>query len=313
MSRKRKTPVPAMRGVSAFLSTDKNTDVSASTTNAPIGKILTPPTQPRKYFDNEKMEQLIESIRQHGVLEPLIVRPLDNSSSEFELVAGERRLRAAQAIGLSEVPIAIRKLSDEDASEIALVENLQREDLNAIEETEGILELLALRIQASREDVIRVLNLNANAKKREQALTDNVIRQVNEINDIFIKLGTITAESFRANRLPLLNLPADILEILRQGKLEYTKARAISRIKDKQARVQVLNKAIEDNLSLNEIKSIINELKTSSSKATPKTVQKFYDRVSVVTTRLKKSTAWTDKNKRKQAELLLKELEQLAE
>lgn len=313
MSSKRRSPVPAMRGVSAFLSTDKNTDTSLNATNAPIEKISTSSTQPRKYFDETKMEQLIESIRQHGVLEPLIVRPLANSSCEFELVAGERRLRAAQTIGLNEVPIAIKELSDEEASEIALVENLQREDLNAIEETEGILELLALRLQSSREDVIRVLNQNANAKKRDQSLTDNVIRQLDEINEIFIKLGTITPESFRANRLPLLNLPLDVLEILREGKLEYTKARAISRIKDEQTRSKILNEATQNNLSLNEIKTIINELKASSNKKVPKTVQKFHDRVSAVTTRLKKSHAWTDKNKRKQAELLLKELENLAE
>ncbi|NJM67335.1 MAG: ParB/RepB/Spo0J family partition protein [Acaryochloris sp. RU_4_1] len=313
MSSKLRSPVPAMRGVSAFLSTDQKTDASLNTTNAPIEKISTSSTQPRKYFDKTKMEQLIESIRQHGVLEPLIVRPSANGSCEFELVAGERRLRAAQVIGLNEVPIAIRELSDEEASEIALVENLQREDLNTIEETEGILELLALRLQTSREEVIRVLNQNANAKKREQSLTDNVIRQLNEINKIFIKLGTITPESFRANRLPLLNLPLDVLEILREGKLEYTKARAISRIKDEQTRLKILNEAVQNNLSLNEIKAIINELKTSSNKKVPKTVQNFYDRVSVVTTKLKKSQAWTDKNKRKQAELLLKELENLAE
>lgn len=311
MSRKRRSPVPAMRGVSAFLSTDQNTDSSLNITTASIKTISTSPTQPRKYFDENKMEQLKDSIRRHGVLEPLIVRPISKGSCEFELVAGERRLRAAQVIGLKDVPIAIRELSDEEASEIALVENLQREDLNAIEETEGILELLALRLQTSKEDVISLLNQVANAKKREQSLTDNVIRQLNEINEVFNELGTITPESFRANRLPLLNLPIDVLEILREGTLEYTKARVIARIKDEQTRLKILKRAVQDNLSLNEIKAIINELKAPPNKKIPKTVQKFYDRVTNVTTQLKKSQVWTDKNKRQKAELLLKELEQL--
>lgn len=277
----------------------------------PISAIYLSNTQPRRYFDPEKLSQLVESVSQHGILEPLLVRP--NPSNGYLLVAGERRLIAAKKVGLSKVPIILKKLTDQQALEIALVENLQREDLNPVDETEGILQLLALSISKTTDEVITVLNKANHAKSREQKLEENVFLQFEQIESILAQLGKFSAESFRTSRLPLLNLPKEILESLRQGKLEYTKARVISRIKDEQIRSKILNEAVENNLSLNEIKAIINDLKPSANKKVSKTVQKFYDRVSIVTTRLKKSQAWTDKNKRKQAELLLKELENLAE
>ena len=277
----------------------------------PISAIYLSNTQPRRYFDPEKLSQLVESVSQHGILEPLLVRP--NPSNGYLLVAGERRLIAAKKVGLSKVPIILKKLTDQQALEIALVENLQREDLNPVDETEGILQLLALSISKTTDEVITVLNKANHAKSREQKLEENVFLQFEQIESILAQLGKFSAESFRTSRLPLLNLPEEILESLRQGKLEYTKARVISRIKDEQIRSKILNEAVENNLSLNEIKAIINDLKPSANKKVSKTVQKFYDRVSIVTTRLKKSQAWTDKNKRKQAELLLKELENLAE
>jgi ParB family transcriptional regulator, chromosome partitioning protein len=104
--------------------------------------------QPRHYFDPEKLEQLVQSIAQHGILEPLLVRPLE--TNQYELVAGERRYRAALKLGLSEVPVVIRQLNDEEATQLALIENLQREDLNPIEETEGILQLLAFKTRSER-------------------------------------------------------------------------------------------------------------------------------------------------------------------
>lgn len=277
----------------------------------PISAIYLSNTQPRRYFDPEKLSQLVESVSQHGILEPLLVRP--NPSQGYLLVAGERRLIAAKKVGLSKVPIILKKLTDQQALEIALVENLQREDLNPVDETEGILQLLALSISKTTDEVITVLNKANHAKSRERKLEENVFLQFEQIESILAQLGRFSAESFRTSRLPLLNLPEEILESVRQGKLEYTKARVISRIKDEQIRTKILNEAVENNLSLNEIKKTISDLKSSSNKKIPKTVQKFYDRVSVVTTRIKKSQAWTDKNKRKQAELLLKELEQLAE
>ena len=183
-------------------------------------------SQPRRYFNEAKMEQLTKSIERHGILEPLIVRPLD--SNRYELIAGERRYRAAEAAGLTEVPVTIHDLDDQQSKEVALLENLQREDLNPIDETEGMLALLSQALNLSSQEIIQLMNRVANAKRRNQPLTDNVTRQIETIDELFLTVGRTTRESFRTNRLPLMNLPSDMLEILREGRLEYTKIKAIT-------------------------------------------------------------------------------------
>ena len=110
---------------------------SDSQVSVSVNQISLPPTQPRRYFDSEALKQLTESIKQHGILQPLLVRLVDEG--KHELVAGERRYRAATEIGLKEVPVVIRELDDNAAFQLALIENLLREDLNPVEETEGIL------------------------------------------------------------------------------------------------------------------------------------------------------------------------------
>jgi ParB family chromosome partitioning protein len=117
-----------------------------------IESIHLPGQQPRRYFDPEKLQSLVRSISEQGILEPLLVRPLANK--QYELVAGERRYRAAQIVSLTEVPVVIRQLSETEALQLALIENLQREDLNPVEETEGILQLLALKLESKQQEVI---------------------------------------------------------------------------------------------------------------------------------------------------------------
>ncbi|MEM9090468.1 MAG: ParB/RepB/Spo0J family partition protein, partial [Cyanobacteria bacterium P01_F01_bin.53] len=208
-------------------------------------KDITPlENQPRRYFNEDKLNQLTESIRKHGVLEPLIVRPLDDGT--YELVAGERRYRAAQAAGLTEVPIIIRELDEQQAFELALLENLQRDDLNPIDETEGMLELLCQTLELDRDGVISLLNQAANAKRRDQELTDSVKRQLDTVDEIFQTVGRQGRESFRTNRLPLLNLPEDVLEVLRGGELEYTKAKAIAKLDSSEDRVALMEQAIAE-------------------------------------------------------------------
>ena len=102
-----------------------------------LEKISLPASQPRHYFDSQKMSQLVASVEKYGILEPLLVRP---KGSRYELVAGERRYRAARKVGLVEIPVIIRELDDTEALAISLMENLQREDLNPVEETEGVSE-----------------------------------------------------------------------------------------------------------------------------------------------------------------------------
>ena len=259
------------------------------------------------------MEHLCQSIKEHGILENLIVRPSPKRVDRFELIAGERRYRAAKKIGLKEVPVKILAIDNEQALQIALVENLQREDLNPIEETESILQLLSIRLDKPIAEISSLLHRmldEVKGKVPHNVMGSNMVKVV---EDLFTVLGRMDWKSFVVNRLPLLKLPSEVLEALREGQIAYTKAISISRVKDEQKRRKILDEAIQNNLSLNEIKTMVNELKPSSNKKVPKTVLKFYDRVSTVTTRLKKSQVWTDKSKRQKAELLLKELEQLTE
>ncbi|WP_299492344.1 ParB/RepB/Spo0J family partition protein [Acaryochloris sp. IP29b_bin.137] len=306
-SKRRKSQPYQIQGVNALLGELNGADSSVQ--SLPVNQITLPQSQPRRYFDPGSMEDLIESISQHGILQPLLVRQLTTNS--YELVAGERRLRAAHAIQLDVVPVFVKQLTEEDAKQVALLENLQREDLNPIEETEGILELLSLKLGVDSEVIISLLNKAAHPDRNS---VDNVIHTDGweDIQKIFKSIGRFTPESFRTNRLPLLNLPDDILDYLRQGNIAYTKARAISRVKDEALRVELLKTAISNNLSLNEIKHKIKELEQSISNREKRQAEKFTKRLSEVSKLLKQVSIWKNPQRRKKAESLLKALEELA-
>ncbi|MDB9439557.1 ParB/RepB/Spo0J family partition protein [Dolichospermum lemmermannii CS-548] len=299
---KKPLELPKMRGVEDLLSMD----VESPTATVNIDKIRLPAQQPRRYFDPEKLSQLVQSVKEHGILQPLLVRAV---GGEYELVAGERRLRAAKAAGLTEVPIITKELSDLQTLQIALLENLQREDLNPVEETEGILELLSIELDVNSGEVISILNQVANAKKRGLELTENVSRQLEIMESVLSGVGRFSAESFRTSRLPLLNLPDDVLEILRQGKIEYTKARAIAKLKDDGERRELLDKVLNENLSLSEIKQLVKEL--TPGKITAK--ETLNAKYSEIGKRLKNAQVWEDAKKTKKLEKLLSDLEQLLE
>ncbi len=302
MAKKPLTP-PTMRGVEDLLTMDVKEE--QTTTTAPIGKIKLNPNQPRRYFDPQKLEELSRSIQELGILEPLLVRTLPDG--KYELVAGERRYKAAQLAGLTEVPVVIREMDDITTSKVQLVENLQREDLNPIEETEGILELLSIELGVSSNEIISILNSAANAKKRKLELTENVFRQLETVESILEGIGKFSAESFRVSRIPLLNLPGYILEALRQGKLEYTKARAIAQLRDEETRKQLLEDALAYNLSLNEIKRKIKEIEQQSKSETPS----IKDQVDDTFRRFKQSKVWDDPKKKVKVEKLLAQLDAL--
>lgn len=295
--------VPQMRGVTDLFSME--VEEGQPTSTIPISKILLSKQQPRRYFDPEKLAQLTQSVREHGILEPLLVRP---AGDRYELIAGERRYRAAKAVGLEEVPVVVREFDDRQALQVALIENLQRDDLNPVEETEGILQLLAIDLDATTDEVVSILNQAANAKKRGLELTDNVIRQLKAIESVLSAMGRFSAESFRVNRLPLLNLPADVLEALRQGKLEFTKARAIARVKDGDQRERLLKQAISENLPLSEIKERIKDIKPEVELSPEKVA---VQRLGEIGKRLQKSDLWNDRRKRDRITKLLDELDKL--
>jgi ParB family chromosome partitioning protein len=130
---------PLGRGLSALFgeTTSRAGDSGGSVREVAIELIRPGAVQPRRHFDEAELEALAQSVREKGVLQPLLVRPVDEAEAAFELIAGERRWRAAQRAGLHQVPVLVRALSDREALEIALIENLQREDLTSLEEAEA--------------------------------------------------------------------------------------------------------------------------------------------------------------------------------
>lgn len=329
-------------------------DTPATESKVKLSEIHLPQQQPRRYFDPQALQELVVSIEQHGILQPLLVRPL--ASGGYELVAGERRYRAAKEADLTEVPVVLRDLSDEAALQLALIENLQREDLNPVEETEGILQLLAFQLGQSVESIPSLLRqlFNQEFRSSTQTLTpgevaadNNVIINPNEskrsptpplnrqktatdnndiiapddspnspsniktglerqqVERVFTALGLMSWESFVTNRLPLLNLPQDILGALRSGQIAYTKAKAIARVKDEKSRKTLLKAAIANNWSLSEIKAQIDAL---APKTEPPTLQHRFE---TTIRQAKKASVWSDPKKQVRLESLLAELESL--
>ena len=290
-----------LKGVQALLGDLPNDKLTILAT---VTDIIPSSAQPRYYFDPEKHQQLVQSVKQYGILEPLLVRPI--LENKYEIVAGERRYRAAIDAGLTQVPIVVKELNDEEALHLALIENLQRVDLRPIEETEGILTLLSINLSQKAEDVIRLLYRMQNEAKGK--VTQNVLGNSDsqKIIEIFQAVGTLSWESFVNSRLSLLKLPAKILEALRQGKLEYTKAIAIAKVKDEEARTVLLEEAIQNKLSLTQIKARIAELKPSPD------VGSFENKAQTLARRLKQLKLWEkDKKAWKKVEGWLNKIESL--
>lgn len=291
MPRKKSTPPPErskLKNIALFNDEDEK---QLNPNSIPLNQIKFPLSQPRRYFDSESMNHLVNSIAKDGILQPLIVRPI--AKNKYELVAGERRYRACQQIGLEEVPVIIKELTDLEAQRYSLIENLQREDLNPVEETEGIISLLATHLNLNEEEVISALYKLDNQVKGKS--THNVMgkSEIDMIEQVFAEVSTMNWASFVVNRLPLLKLPEPILEALRQGKIAYTKAIAIAKVKDEQQRNLLLTEAIESKLSLQQIKERIKELQPAKAGVdTPK------KRVSNVMKSLNKSKLW-DKEPKK--------------
>ena len=157
------------KGLSALLGDDFSMNPSQAPSTLPISQVESCAGQPRKHFDQEKLEELAESIRQHGIIQPLTVRKL--SSGYYQIIAGERRWRAARLAGLTEIPAVIIEADDRKAMELAMIENLQREDLSPMEEAEGYKMLVedygltqeqaAQRVGKSRSPVANALRLLA--------------------------------------------------------------------------------------------------------------------------------------------------------
>ena len=180
--------------------------------------------QPRRHFDEEKITALADSIKEHGLIQPIIITPSDNNM--YKIVAGERRWRAAKKANLKEIPAVIRKYSEEQVAEIALIENLQRENLNPIEEAIGY-----------------------NLLMDEFNLTQELISQ---------RVGK--SRSAIANSLRLLSLEDEIQKMLILGTLTSGHARAILSLDDKELRIALSKRIIEDNLNVRQAEALAKQL-----------------------------------------------------
>jgi len=221
-------------------------------TTLPLSALYTQ-AQPRRRF--ERIEELAESIRAQGVLQPLLVKP-DGDGRRYRVIAGERRLRAAHLAGLTEVPVRILNLTDEEARVVALLENLQREDLNPYEETVGVLELLSEDLAKSRAEVVSLLRRMRKERRGEAGHNVMASPEAQRVEETFKALGRMTWESFVQNRLPLLSLPEDVREALEAGAIPYTAALELKKVKDGAYRAELIRQ-ISEGLSLRELKQLV--------------------------------------------------------
>ncbi|MGI5937104.1 MAG: ParB/RepB/Spo0J family partition protein [Oscillospiraceae bacterium] len=211
-------------GLGALFGEDMLEREDSDVQTLPISKVEPRADQPRSAFDEISLEELAESLRQHGMIQPITVRKLDNGF--YQIIAGERRWRAARKAGLTEVPVRIIEADDRKAMELALVENLHREDLNPIEEARGYQTLMD-----------------------EYGLTqEEAARSVGK------------SRSAVANALRLLSLPPQVLDMLEDGRLSSGHARALLSIRSPQEQVAVAKKVVEQRLSVRQTESLATKI-----------------------------------------------------
>lgn len=261
-----------------------NEEAPGPSASVPLRAIRFNKRQPRKHVGEERLAELAASIKEKGVLEPVIVR---RAGGGFEVVAGERRTRAAALAGLDEIPAIIVDIDDREALEIAIIENLQREDLNAVEETEAVLGLLEMSLDLDRAGVTALLQALYNEERGRGASRPVTERQRGQVQGQFRRLGRFTISSFVSNRLPILEFPESLLEAVRSGQLAFTKAQAIARVEDPDARERLLTIAVAEKLSLSQIRRRITDLRRQSIDKSPRGAGQF-DRAQVLATATKR-------------------------
>lgn len=220
----------------------------------------------RYYYDQDELKAwALNDLKPNGIYSPLWVRPLSNAlPDEYELVAGKRRYHGSEFAEIDPLPVRIFNWNDLEAFKASLAENKNRRDFSALEDLDGTLKLLSLAIEGTVEEAISLLYQLDNLKRRSGL--KNVLEhpKFDTIQVVFGFCGGITWESFVKARLPLLKKPQEILEAIRQGKIEYTKGLEIAKINNSGIRQELLGEAIANNLSLAEIKKRVKVIKPSS-------------------------------------------------
>ena len=209
------------RGLSSLIGDNEVTKINSFVS---IGSIITNKFQPRKKFDQDSLEDLTKSIKERGVIQPLIVRKSQKDEYKFELIAGERRLQAAQKAGLHEVPIVVIEANDLKSLELAIIENVQRNDLNPIEEANGYKRLIE-EFSYDQEQVSKFIG---------------------------------KSRSHISNSLRLLNLPKDVLSLIEEGKISQGHAKVLVGLENSYF---IARKIVDKNLSVRQAESLIKAIK----------------------------------------------------
>ena len=187
-----------------------------------LSELRANPYQPRKFFDDDALEELAQSIKEYGVVEPVILK---KSVKGYEIVAGERRCKASKIAGLTTVPAIIKDFTDEEMMEIALLENIQREDLNPVDTAISISNILQVKDMTQEE--------------------------------FSKKFGK--SRSYITNLLGLLNLPKSVQELVKNGKLSMSHARCLSKIDDEEKVINLANKIIKENLNVRDVEKMLSK------------------------------------------------------
>ncbi|MGA7934926.1 MAG: ParB/RepB/Spo0J family partition protein [Kovacikia sp.] len=263
----------------------------------------------RHYYDPTELEQwALNDIEPNGIRSPLWVRPHPHQPDKYELVAGLRRLKAAEIIGLETIPVKIFEWNDRTAFHAAISENSNRRDFSALEELDNTLRLLEIQLGYDTEEVISFLYRMNNATKGITNQNVLVSEEAELVQKIFDAFGRITWQSFVATRLPLLKKPADVLTAIRQGKIQYTKGILIASVKDRESRQALLEKVINSSLTLSEIKQQIKG--SSGSTNNPSKLSTLQQRLTqIVQMANKNKQMWSDPGKTQQIERLIGQLE----
>jgi ParB family chromosome partitioning protein len=218
------------RGLSSLLG---DTQKKVQTNKVSIKDIKRNKFQPRKYFNKESLEELTNSIKEQGVIQPIVVRPDNASDNKYEIIAGERRWLAAQNAGLHEVPVVILNIDDVKSLEFAIVENVQRQDLNAIDEARGY-----------------------------QRLVDDFNYNHEKISKFIAK-----SRSYIANSLRLLSLPSEVLLMVEKGNLSAGHARSLVGLNNS---FEIAKKIIQKKLSVRQSEALVKQFKDKKFKLIPK-------------------------------------------
>ena len=210
------------KGLAALLGDNvMDTSEEKSSLYLPISQVESCASQPRKQFDPDALADLADSIREHGIIQPLTVRKLQ--SGYYQIIAGERRWRAARMAGLDQVPAIVIEADDRKAMELAMIENLQREDLNPMEEAEGYQQLMT-QYNLTQEELAK-------------------------------RLGR--SQSSIANKLRLLRLSPDVVSAIRENGLSERHARAVLKLKDEEVQLAVIKRTAEKNLSVKDTERLV--------------------------------------------------------